>query len=157
MNADPRVMEFFPACLSRAASDAQVDRFEAHFAAHGFAPWAVEVPGVVPFIGLTGLGIPRFQAHFTPCVEIAWRLAYDYWGRGYATEGARCALAHGFSTLGLHEIVAFTARDNFRSRAVMERIGMRRDPADDFEHPALPDGHRLRLHVLYRLAAPTGE
>ncbi len=77
LNADPRVMEFFPACLDRAASDAQVDRIEAHFVAHGFAPWAVEVPEVAPFIGLIGLGIPRFQAHFTPCVEVAWRLAYD--------------------------------------------------------------------------------
>jgi ribosomal-protein-alanine N-acetyltransferase len=154
MNADPRVMEFFPACLDRAESDAAADRIAAHFAQHGFGFWAVELPGSVSFIGFIGLAVPRFEAHFTPCVEIGWRLAHTYWGHGYATEGARRVLEHGLATLGLREIVSFTAVGNWRSRAVMERIGMHHDPDDDFEHPGLPAGHRLRQHVLYRAARP---
>ena len=100
-----------------------------------------------------GLSVPRFESHFTPCVEIGWRLAAPYWGRGYATEGARAALAVGFETLGLGEIVSVTVPANLRSRRVMEKIGMTRDPADDFDHPALSEGHPLRRHVLYRIAA----
>jgi RimJ/RimL family protein N-acetyltransferase len=153
MNADPRVMAYFPQRLDRSGSDAVADRIEQHFAEHGFGPWAVELPGVAPFIGFAGLAVPRFAAAFTPCVEIAWRLAYEHWGRGYATEAARAALAHGFGPLGLAEVVSFTAAGNQRSRAVMARLGMRRDPAEDFDHPALPEGHRLRRHVLFRLTA----
>jgi ribosomal-protein-alanine N-acetyltransferase len=153
MNADPRVMEFFPAPLSRAESDALVDRVEAHFDRHGFGAWAIEAPGVAPFVGFTGLSVPRFEAPFMPCVEIGWRLAVAHWGRGYATEAAQLALDYGFKTLGLAEIVSFTASMNFRSRAVMERLGLRRDPSGDFDHPALPEGHPLCRHVLYRLAA----
>lgn len=151
MNADPRVMEFFAGTLSRAESDGLVDRIEAHFDSHGFGAWAIEVPGVAPFVGFTGLSVPRFEAPFMPCVEVGWRLAVAHWGKGYATEAARLALDYGFETLRLREIVSFTAVTNLRSRAVMERVGMRRDPADDFDHPALTDGHRLRRHVLYRL------
>jgi RimJ/RimL family protein N-acetyltransferase len=151
LNADPRVMEYFPRCLDRAESDAHADRIESHFARHGFGMWAVELPGIAPFIGFIGLAIARFEAHFTPCVEIGWRLAHEYWGRGYASEGARRALAHGFDQLQLTEIVSFTARVNLRSRAVMERIGMRRDVSGDFDHPALPEDHKLRPHVLYRI------
>lgn len=150
MNADPRVMEFFAAPLGRAESDALVDRIEAHFDRHGFGLWAVEVPGVADFIGFTGLSVPRFEAPFMPCIEVGWRLAVAYWGHGYATEAARLALDYGFATLGLAEIVSFTAATNLRSRAVMERLGLRRDPADDFDHPALAEGHPLRRHVLYR-------
>ncbi len=113
-------------------------------------------PALRTFIGFIGLSIPRFEAHFTPCVEIGWRLARAHWGRGYATEGARRVLAHGFGTLQLPEIVSFTTRDNQRSRAVMERIGMRRDPADDFDHPGLSPDHRLREHVLYRASPRSG-
>jgi ribosomal-protein-alanine N-acetyltransferase len=153
MNADPRVMEFFPETLSRAASDALADRADAHFADHGFGVWAIEVPGVVEFAGFCGLSVPRFQAHFMPCVEIGWRLAAELWGCGYATESARAVLAYGFDTLRLDEIVSFTTEDNLRSRRVMERIGMRHDPSDDFDHPGLPPGHPLRRHVLYRLGA----
>jgi len=153
LNADPRVMEFFPTHPDRRQSDALVDRFESHFAEHGFGLWAVEVPGIAPFIGFVGLSIPSFAAHFTPCVEIGWRLAFDHWGRGYATEAARLVVAHGFVPLGLAAVVSFTAVANRRSQAVMERLGMRRDPAEDFDHPGLPDGHPLRRHVLYRLAA----
>ena len=152
MNADPGVMEFFyEGTMDRAASDALVDRIEKHFDEKGFRAWAMEVPGVAPFIGFTGLSVPRFTAHFTPCVEIGWRLAPAYWGRGYATEAAKLALDHGFVPLELEEIVSFTAVTNERSRAVMERIGMRRDPSDDFDYPGIPEGHALRPHVLYRL------
>jgi RimJ/RimL family protein N-acetyltransferase len=154
LNADPRVMEFFPACLNRAESDAFADRIEAHFARHGFGLWAVELPGIVPFIGFIGLSIPRFEAHFTPCVEIGYRLAQAYWGKGYASEGAKRVLIHGFDQLQLTEIVSFTARANLRSQAVMERIGMRRDLSGDFDHPALPENHWLRPHVLYRITGP---
>jgi ribosomal-protein-alanine N-acetyltransferase len=150
LNADPRVMEYLPSLLSRADSDALVDRIEAHFDEHGFGPWAVEVLGEARFAGFVGLFVPRFEAHFTPCVEIAWRLAREHWGKGFATEAARAAVHHGLVTLGLPEIVSFTVPGNARSRRVMERLGMRHDPRDDFDHPALPPGHRLRRHVLYR-------
>ena len=119
--------------------------------ARGFGLWAVEVPGSIPFAGFVGLSIPRFEVHFTPCVEIGWRLAREAWGHGYATEGAEAALKHGFDVVGLPEIVSFTVPANLRSWRVMEKIGMRRDPADDFDHPLLPDGHRLKRHLLYRL------
>ena len=151
-NADPRVMEYFPATLTRAESDALVARIEAHFGTHGFGLWAAEVPGVADFIGFVGLNVPSFTAHFTPCVEIGWRLAAAHWGQGYATEGAQAVLDFAFRQLGLVEIVSFTVVANTRSRRVMERLGMHRDPADDFDHPALPAGHPLRRHVLYRIA-----
>jgi RimJ/RimL family protein N-acetyltransferase len=150
MNADPIVMEFFPKLLDRGESDAAVSRIREHFATRGFGLWAVEVPGVAEFIGFVGLAVPRFEAHFTPCVEIGWRLARAHWGRGYATEAARAALEFGFEDLALDEIVSFTVPANVRSRAVMERIGMTRSPDDDYDHPALPEGHPLRRHVLYR-------
>jgi RimJ/RimL family protein N-acetyltransferase len=151
MNADARVMEFFPSRLTRDESDAMVDRIQAHFDERGFGLWAIEVPDVAPFIGYTGLAVPRFSAHFTPCVEIGWRLAFEHWGHGYATEAARLALGFGFGTLALSEIVSFAAETNHRSRAVMERLEMRRDPAEDFDHPNIPEGHPIRRHVLYRL------
>lgn len=154
LHADPRVMRFLGPPLSREASDALLDRFAAHFAEHGFGIWALEVPGVASLAGCVGLSIPRFSAHFTPCVEVAWRLAAAHWGRGYATEGARAALRFGFGACGLAEIVAFTARENRPSRAVMERLGMSHDPRDDFAHPALAAGDPLRPHVLYRLRRP---
>lgn len=151
LNADPRVMEFLPAPVTLAESDAMVDRIESHFNQHGFGLWAVEIAGVTPFSGFVGLSIPRFEASFTPCVEVGWRLAAAYWGHGYATEGARAALAFGFEQLGLQEIVSFTVPANHRSRRVMEKLGMTHDPAEDFNHPLLPAGHRLSRHVLYRL------
>jgi len=152
LNADPVVMEYFPAVLSRAESDELADRIEAHFARNGFGLWAVEVPGAHLFAGFLGLSTPSFQAHFTPCVEVGWRLSREAWGKGYATEGARAVLAFGFEQLGLDEIVALTVPANLGSRRLMERLGMRHSPADDFEHPSLPAGHPLRHHVLYRLA-----
>ena len=151
MNADPRVAEYLSRPLDRTESDAFIDRVLAHWAADGHGLWAVERRADGRFIGFIGLTPPSFEAAFTPCVEIGWRLAPEAWGAGYATEGARAALAFGFERVGLDEIVSFTVPANVRSRAVMERIGMTRDPADDFLHPSFPDGHRLRRHVLYRV------
>jgi len=151
MNADPRVMEHFPALLSRAESDALVDWAEAHFEEHGFGPSAAELKDTGEFIGFIGLSVPRFEAMFTPCVEIGWRLAAEYWGRGLATEGARAVLDHAFALHGLKESVSFTTVGNVRSRKVMEKLGMTHDAADDFDHPSVPEGHALRRHVLYRL------
>lgn len=151
LNADPQVMEFFLSPLSREESDASVDRIEAHHRQHGFGLWALEVPGVTQFAGCLGLTTPRFEAHFTPCVEVGWRLAAEYWGRGYATEGAIASIDFGFRCLQLPEIVAMTVPANVRSRRVMEKLGMTHDPGDDFDHPMLPEGHPLQRHVLYRL------
>ncbi len=152
MNADPRVHEFLPGPLTREQSDVIVDRIESHFEQRGFGLWAVEVPDVTRFAGFVGLAVPRFEASFMPCVEIGWRLAFEQWGHGYATEGARAALAFGFDQLQLDEIVSFTVPANLRSRRVMERIGMSHDPNGDFDHPLLPEGDHLRRHVLYRLS-----
>jgi ribosomal-protein-alanine N-acetyltransferase len=149
LNADPAVMEFFPAPLDRAASDAMLDRAAALLAERGWGLWAIEAPE--GFIGFAGLSVPRFEAAFTPCVEIGWRLARAAWGHGYATEAARAALAVGFGELDLDEIVSFTTVANSRSRAVMERLGMTRDPAEDFDHPSIAEGSPVRRHVLYRL------
>jgi RimJ/RimL family protein N-acetyltransferase len=150
LNADTRVMEFFPSVLDRTESDAAAARIAAHFEQHGFGLWAVEVPVVAAFVGFVGLCIPQFDADFTPCIEVGWRLAFDHWGHGYASEGAQAALAFGFGQLRLSEIVSMTAVANQRSRRVMERIGMTRSPKDDFDHPKLADGDGLRRHVLYR-------
>jgi RimJ/RimL family protein N-acetyltransferase len=155
LNSDPRVMQYLPELLDRAQSDALAKRIRENFDRNGFGLWAVEVIGLAGFIGFTGLSVPRFEAHFTPCVEIGWRLAYDHWGHGYATEAARAACDYGFSQLGLKEIVSFTVPANWRSRKVMERLGMTHSSADDFEHPLLPEGHQFRHHVLYRLARAT--
>ncbi|MFA1541980.1 GNAT family N-acetyltransferase [Actinomadura monticuli] len=154
LNADPEVMEHFPALLTRAESDAMIDRIEARRAGTGFGFWALEVTATGEFIGFAGLSVPRFEAHFTPAVEIGWRLARSAWGRGYATEAARRALRHAFDDLALDEVVSFTSVRNLRSRAVMERIGMTRDESGDFDHPMVPEGHPLRRHVLYRITAP---
>ena len=152
LNADPEVMAHFPTTLSRATSDMLVDATMDGWAANGFGLWAMERVTDGRFLGFTGLSRPSFGAAFTPAVEIGWRLARHAWGHGYATEAARASLHFGFETLGLEEIVSFTVPANVRSRAVMERIGMHHDPADDFDHPKLPEGHPLRRHVLYRLA-----
>jgi RimJ/RimL family protein N-acetyltransferase len=151
LNADPEVMRHFPARLTREESDQLARGQRALIAERGWGLWAVEVPGGEPFVGFVGLAVPRFEAHFTPTVEVGWRLARSAWGRGYATEAGRTAVAFGFAEIGLDEIVSFTSVDNVRSRRVMERLGMTHDPADDFDHPRLPPGHPLQRHVLYRL------
>ncbi len=151
LNADPRVREFFPSTQTYEESAESMQHIRDHFDRHGFGLWAVEVVDGAPFIGFIGLAIPSFDAHFTPCVEVGYRLAFDHWGQGYATEGARAAIAFGFETAGLREIVAMIAVGNQRSRRVVERLGMAHNPADDFDHPNIPDGHPRRRHVLYRL------
>ena len=152
MNRDPQVVEYLPGPLDRAASDALVDRIEDHWDRLGFGLWVVEVPGVAPFVGFVGLSRIVFTAPFTPAVEVGWRLARDAWGHGYATEGGRASLAFAFDTVDLDEVVSFTTVQNTRSRRVMERLGMTRDPDQDFEHPNVPRGHPIRPHVLYRLS-----
>jgi RimJ/RimL family protein N-acetyltransferase len=148
MNADPRVMEFFPACLTREQSDAMIDRMEAHFDARGFGLFAAELRTSGELAGFLGLAIPAFDAFFTPCVEIGWRLGAAHWNQGLATEGARAVLEFAFGTVGLAEVASFTTPGNLPSRRVMEKLGMRY--AGDFQHPQLPEGHPLRPHVLYR-------
>ena len=150
MNADPEVMEHFPSTLSREETDAMCDRMEAHQAKHGFTFWVAEIKDTGQFAGMLGLYVPRFTASFTPCVEIGWRIAREFWNRGYATEGARAALEFGFKNLALNEIVAYTAPANVRSLRVMDKLGMAY--SEDFDIPWLPEGHPLRRHLLYRLA-----
>jgi RimJ/RimL family protein N-acetyltransferase len=151
LNADARVMKYFPKLLSHDETESFIERIKSDFEKNGFGLWAVEVPGATPMAGFVGLAIPRFEAHFTPCVEIGWRVAAEYWNRGYATEAARAVLEFGFDTLHLSEIVSFTVPENGASRRVMEKIGMTHDASGDFDHPLLPAGHRLRRHVLYRI------
>ena len=151
LNADPEVMRYFPAPLTSEQSDQFAAHVEATIARQGWGLWAVEVAGGAPFIGFVGLNRPRFDAHFTPAVEVGWRLDRRYWGHGYATEAATASLTFGFDQLHCDEIVSFTATVNDASRRVMQRLGMGHDPADDFDHPAVPEGP-LRRHVLFRMA-----
>jgi ribosomal-protein-alanine N-acetyltransferase len=159
LNADEEVMRWFPSPLSREQSDAMASRIRARLAADGWGLWALEVPDVSPFCGFVGLSRVPFETNFTPAVEIGWRLDRLWWGHGYASEAARACLEYGFGPLGLTDIVSFTTTKNTRSRAVMERLGMTRDPAEDFDHPAVPEASPVRRHVLYRLnrgdAGPT--
>jgi RimJ/RimL family protein N-acetyltransferase len=160
LNADPRVMEYFPATLTREESDALITRIEAHWHTHGFGLYAADLKVGArdgrsteesQFVGFIGLLRPTFEIDFTPNVEIGWRLDASAWGRGLATEGARTVADYAIGPLGLDEIIAVTAVANTRSRRVMEKIGMSYDPRDDFNHPRIPDGHALSRHVLYRL------
>jgi len=146
MSADPEVSRYLPA-----PDEGWIARQRAHFAEHGFGNFVVELPGEAPFIGVIGLNHVRWKLSFTPAIEAAWRLAPAYWGKGYALEAARAALDDGFSRIRLDEIVAYTVPANRASRQVMERLGMTRDPAEDFDHPSRPEGDPLRRHVLYRL------
>ena len=154
LNADPVVMEHFVAPLTRDQSDDLVDRIEDTFDREGWGLWAVEVADSGTFIGFTGLWPATFEAHFTPAVEVGWRLAQEGWGQGYATEAARASLHDGFERFAFDEIVSMTSVTNTRSQRVMQKLGMNRDPADDFDHPNVPDGHPIQRHVLYRLTAP---
>jgi len=156
LNADPVVMEHFPGPLTRAESDAFADRCEADIAERGWGLWAVEAPGVADFVGFVGLAVPRFEAPFLPAVEVGWRLARPWWGRGYAPEAARASLAFAWDDLDLDAVVSFTAVANAKSRRVMVKVGLVHDRAGDFDHPSLPVGHRLRRHVLYRGRRPAG-
>jgi RimJ/RimL family protein N-acetyltransferase len=150
LNADPEVMEHFPAVFSREESDARVDRYAAGIAERGWGIWAAQTATTGEFIGFVGLNPVPAELPFAPGVEIGWRLARRYWGQGLATEAATVALEYALGPLGLEEVVAFTAATNVRSQRVMQKLGMTHDPLDDFDHPAVADGHRLRRHVLYR-------
>jgi len=150
LNADRDVMEFFPAKMERAASDDLAHRADRHLEEHRWGLFAVEVEGGEPFIGFVGLAPVLPPIPCAPAVEVGWRLTAGVWGRGYAPEAARACLDYGFGELGFEEIVSFTSVVNKRSRRVMEKLGMTRDTAGDFDHPRVPEGV-LRRHVLYRL------
>lgn len=154
LNADPQVMEFFPGPLSEAESDALARRVGGRIEAEGFGFFAVEVKGGPDFIGMVGPSVPGYGAELPcgPCTEVGWRLSRAAWGKGYASEAATASLAFAFDVLDRDEVVAFTAVQNERSQAVMRRIGMTRDETCDFDHPLLPEGHRLLRHVLYRIS-----
>ena len=151
LNADPQVMEFFPGCLSREQSDELAGKLQSRLERQGYGLWALEAPDGTPFIGCVGLNRPDWEAPFTPCLEIGWRLARAHWGKGYAAEAARAALDFAFGGLNLEEVVAFTVPGNLRSLRVMEKIGMVRDKDGDFDHPKIAEGDPLRRHVLYRI------
>lgn len=151
MNSDSQVMEFFPKVLTEKETHDLVQKFEERFSQQGFGFWALELIENGQFIGFTGLNVPAFQTHFTPCVEIGWRIAHEYWGKGLAVEAAQKTIEYGFEVCSLKEIVAFTTLLNMKSRRVMEKLGMTYSPKDDFEHPLLEVEHPLRKHVLYRL------
>jgi RimJ/RimL family protein N-acetyltransferase len=154
MNADVRVMEFFPSVPDRAQSEESAARLRARLDADGFGWWIIAAKSDGAFAGAIALQNVPFTAHFTPAIEIGWRLPYERWGNGYATEAARAVLDLAFGELGLAEVVAMTAALNLRSQRVMQRLGMTRDLRDDFEHERIEPGHRLRPHVLYRLRRP---
>jgi RimJ/RimL family protein N-acetyltransferase len=151
IDQDPKVCEYLPGIGNRAATEAGIQRIIKHYAEHGFSLYAVELKTTHEFIGFLGLMIPSFEAHFTPAVEIGWRLASHHWGHGFATEGAKAVLKYAFNQLKLKEIVSFTVPANIRSIRVMEKIGMNRDLSGNFHHPKLPLNHPLSLHVLYRI------
>ncbi len=156
MNADPRVMEYFPSVLTREESIQMAKRMQSKIEERGWGWWAVSAPGVAEFIGFIGMNnVDKsiFPVHFAPTIEIGWRLALDYWGKGYAVEGAEMVLEYGFQTLNIDQIVAFTSAQNMRSRRIMEKIGMHHDPKDDFDNPKIKENDQLRRHVLYRLNA----
>lgn len=152
LNADPDVMEHMVSTLTEDETAAMIDRIDAHFEEHGFGLWAVELVLTGEFVGFAGLSIPRFESHFTPAVEVGWRLATSHWGKGYATEAASAAMEFGFAVGDLDEIVSFAVPANTRSTAVMARLGMVRDPADDFDHPFVAEDSHLKRHVLYRMS-----
>jgi RimJ/RimL family protein N-acetyltransferase len=154
MAADPQVMEFLLPLPTRADSDAMAERVKTRIAENGWGLWAVEHKASGEFAGFTGLNVPPATLPFSPCVEIGWRFARQWWGQGFATEAARGALRVGFDRLGLEEIVAFTGVGNLRSAAVMERIGMHEDLAGAFDHPSVPEGNALRRHRLFRISRP---
>lgn len=156
MNADPIVMEYFPRRLGDDDTNRLVDRFQEHFKKHGYGPYAVELKKTGAFMGFVGLHDVEFKAHFTPAVEIAWRLDYEFWGQGFATEAAKEVLTYASKKLKLPEVVAFAVHDNTRAIHIMEKIGMKRDPEGDFDFPSLRKDHPLGKFVLYRTRKKSG-
>ena len=156
LNADPLAMEHFPSTLSREDSDAFVDRMHARLDENGWGLWALELRDTGEFLGFTGLAYFADGLPFAPATEIGWRLRRQHWGHGYATEAGAAARDHAFDVLALDELVSMTAATNVASQRVMQRLGMSHDPADDFEHPRVPDGHPTKPHVLYRLRRQLG-
>jgi RimJ/RimL family protein N-acetyltransferase len=154
MNADPEVRRYFSSVQTEPEALAEAGRARANLARRGWGMWALEIPGRLPFAGMVGLNVPAFEASFMPVVEMGWRLPKAAWGQGWASEAAAAAAAFGFDVLGLEELVAFTTVSNEPSRRVMTRLGMQHDPAEDFDHPTVPEGHPYRKHTLYRL--PSG-
>jgi ribosomal-protein-alanine N-acetyltransferase len=151
MNLDPRVTEFFSSTYTRESAELTASLRRRELDELGYGWWVVEVRGAAPFAGVVCLREVPFEAHFTPAREVGWRFAPEHWGNGYATESARGALAHAFAGLGWDEVVAMTAVLNVRSQRVMQRLGMTRDPNDDFDHPKVEEGSPLRRHILYRM------
>lgn len=154
MNADPEVRRYFPGLLTPEAAAAEAGRCRDAIAQRGWGMWALDLPGVMPFAGFVGLNVPHYDAPFVPAVEIGWRLPRAAWGCGFASEAAQAALEFAFTRLGIAEVVAITVPDNQASRRVMQRLGMVRDEAGDFDHPRVEAGHPMRRHLLYRAAAP---
>lgn len=152
IDQDPQVCQYLPGIGNREATAAGIERIKKHYKKHGFSVYAVELKSTQEMIGFIGLSVPSFEAHFMPTVEIAWRLASRHWNKGYATEGAMAVLNYAFLQLNLNEIVSFCVVKNQASRRIMEKIGLHRNPADDFAHPKLPEESPLRAHVLYRLS-----
>jgi RimJ/RimL family protein N-acetyltransferase len=152
INADPRVMEFMLGTMTEEETRQSVEHMKKHFDAHGFGRWAVEIADTEKFIGFVGISIPSYTLPFSPCVEVAWRICSEEWGKGYAPEAANEAMRDGFERVGLQEIVSFTTLTNLKSRRVMEKLGMRYCPAEDFDHPTVPKSHSLLRHVLYRMS-----
>jgi RimJ/RimL family protein N-acetyltransferase len=152
MNADVEVRRYFPTVHTPEEAAGEASRIHTGIAQRGWGAWALEIPGEVPFAGFVGLIVPAFQAHFVPAVEIGWRLSRATWGKGYATEAAEAALAFAFAQLELPEVVSMTVPANTPSQAVMRRLGLTRDAADDFDHPRVEDGHPFKRHVLYRIS-----
>lgn len=149
MNSDKKVMEYFPSILTIEESNALAIKFQNELQEKKYGLWAVEIPNIASFIGFIGLHYQDFESFFTPCIEIAWRLSSEYWGQGYATEGAEVVVDYAFNILKLNEIVSFTAVNNIRSRRLMEKLGMKNNLRENFHHPKVPS--HFPVHVLYRL------
>lgn len=154
LNSNPKVMEYFPFTLTKEQSDNMARKIQKELSEMSYGLWAVELKLNQTFIGFIGLHYQDFNTTFSPCIEIGWRLDFPFWGYGYATEGAKCALKYGINTLKIEEIVAFTPKINYRSRRVMEKLNMSYDSKDDFLHPKIPKGHPISEHVLYRSQKP---
>lgn len=150
LNANPEVMEFFPSVLTAVQSHEQLERLSNDIRRRGYGFFALERKSDGAFLGFTGISHPGFEAPFTPCIEIGWRIDKPYWGNGYATEAAIASLAYAFEWIGVKEVVSSTSIHNQRSEKVMKKIGMKKE--NEFNHPLLPDGHSLQKHVLYKIA-----